>query len=81
MLDENGVIIIREADSNNKKHTNAEWSERWSTFLGFNKAKFDEMEFISFDDLKKFFESNNMSLELNQSSSNTSNNLYIAKRK
>jgi 1-acyl-sn-glycerol-3-phosphate acyltransferase len=81
MLDENGVIIIREADSNNKKHTNAEWTERWSTFLGFNKAKFDEMEFISFDDLKKFFESNNMSLELNQSSSNTSNNLYIAKRK
>ena len=80
-LDEAGVIIIREADNQDVKHKNAEWTERLSTFLGFNKATFNEMEFISKEELASFFESKQMSFELHQSSTNTSNNLYIAKRK
>lgn len=79
-LDDNGIIIIREADNSNSKHSNAEWTERLSTFLGFNKATFSEMEFISKQELEQFFISKNMSFTLSESSINTSNNLYIVKK-
>jgi len=78
-LNEQGMILIRDADADKKEsHINAKWTEKMSTFFGFNKAKFEEMEFISGIYLTTFFEERNFRVTQYQNSKNTSNTLFVA---
>lgn len=75
-LDDNGVLIIREANSDSDKHTQSQWTEKISTFIGFNNASYEQMEFISEKELRNFFESKNLNFSISTISGNTSNQLY-----
>ena len=80
-LSENGMILIRDADSDNEeKHVKSKWTERMSTFFGFNRASFEEMEFISGDFLKSFMKAKGFAMEQYKDSQKTSNTLFVAKR-
>jgi 2-polyprenyl-3-methyl-5-hydroxy-6-metoxy-1,4-benzoquinol methylase len=80
-LSENGMILIRDADSDNEeKHVKSKWTERMSTFFGFNRASFEEMEFISGDFLKSFTKAKGFAMEQYKDSQKTSNTLFVAKR-
>ena len=80
-LNPNGLILIRDADGDiDKKHKQSKWTERISTFLQFNKAKFQEMEFISGQFLRAVFEQRGFYVESHISSNKTSNTLFVIKK-
>ena len=81
-LNPGGIILIRDADSDDKEnHEKSRRTERWSTGLGFNKAKFEDMEFLSGASLMQFFEERGLQVRIEERSGGTSNTLFIAEKR
>lgn len=84
-LNDNGMIIIRDANTNLKeKHKGTRFTELFSTkVFGFNKTINDskELYFVSSDDILEIFKKHNMEVEIVDQTKLTSNVLYIIKRK
>ncbi len=79
-LNENGLIIIRDADKDLKKrHWGTRITELFSTNIGFNKTKF-ELEFISRSMIETISSKNNISLEVIDNTKRTSNLIYILRK-
>lgn len=76
-LSENGLLIIRDGDSDDmKEHKNMRLTEWFSTNFGFNKTK-NNLEFISGETLKKFANENNLKFEIIDTAKYTSNKIFL----
>lgn len=79
-LNENGILIIREGDSENKKHERTRTTELFSTrLLKFNKTE-HELSFLSGTQIKSIAEKYTMKLEVISDSDLTSNTIYILRK-
>jgi len=82
LLNENGKIIIRDADSDLvKKHRGTRYTEFFSTRSGFNKAENNRLFFFSGKKLKHIAEKNHFTMEHMDNSRFTSNRLYVMMKK
>ncbi len=83
-LNDNGMIIIRDANSKLKdRHKGTKFTELFSTkVFGFNKtvSESKELYFISSDDILEIFKKHNMEVEIVDQTKLTSNIVYIIKR-
>ncbi|MBN2237537.1 MAG: 1-acyl-sn-glycerol-3-phosphate acyltransferase, partial [Bacteroidales bacterium] len=82
-LEPNGQIIIREADSNHKKHQGTRFSEWQSTkLIGFNKTSTDDkaLFFTSKERLVTFFNAQKCTLQVIDTTKLNSNLIYIARK-
>lgn len=80
-LNEKGLLLIRDADSDvSERHENAKWTEKWSTFLGFNKAEYGKMQFLSGAKLKTFAEKHQLHIQKISESASTSNALFVLRK-
>jgi hypothetical protein len=80
-LNEGGKIIIRDANKDiAEKHKSTELTERLSTGIGFNKAKFSDLHFMSETLIRKIAQDNNMKLEVISESKRLSNRVYVMSR-
>jgi uncharacterized protein len=80
-LSENGVILIRDADSAmQRKHLGAKLTEFFSLNLGFNKSE-NKLQFISGNYITELAAEKGFSVSRQDSSKLTSNTLFILKRK
>ncbi len=79
-LNTNGKILIRDANTElSKKHKSTELTEKMSTGIGFNKAKFSDMEFVSADIIRKTATEMNCSYKILKESKHLSNLIYEIK--
>lgn len=80
-LTEGGQIIMRDGDTDNVKHSTTRLTEVFSTrLLGFNKTD-GELHFLSTSRVKAFAERHDLSVELHTLERNTSNTIYILRRR
>jgi 2-polyprenyl-3-methyl-5-hydroxy-6-metoxy-1,4-benzoquinol methylase len=78
-LNENGMIIIRDADKNmTSRHIGTIITEFFSTGLGFNKSN-NKLEFTSKAKIEKIVAQRNMEMEVIDNTKRTSNVIYIIK--
>ena len=78
-LNENGMIIIRDADKNmTSRHIGTIITEFFSTGLGFNKSD-NKLEFTSKAKIEKIVAQRNMEMEVIDNTKRTSNVIYIIK--
>jgi 1-acyl-sn-glycerol-3-phosphate acyltransferase len=76
----NGMIILRDGDSDlKKKHSKTKWTEIFSTGLGFNKTK-NNLSFTSSSTLKAWATENHLSMECVEESDQTSNSIFVFRR-
>ncbi len=76
-LNPNGKIIIRDANTDlEEKHKGTEFTEKMSTGIGFNKAKFSEMDFISSQLIRETASQMNCSFKVLNESKHLSNIVY-----
>ena len=81
-LNKNGMVIIRDANKDmEKRHLFTKMSEIISTFIKFNKTKYNHMFFISKDMITKIAEKHSFALEVHDNSAITSNLTFILKKK
>ncbi|MBU8893185.1 MAG: MMPL family transporter [Bacteroidales bacterium] len=84
-LNDNGMIIIRDANSKLKeRHKGTRFTEIFSTkVFGFNKtvSESKELYFISSDDILEIFKKHNMEVEIVDQTKLTSNVVYIIRKK
>ncbi len=84
-LNDNGMIIIRDANTKLKeRHKGTRFTEIFSTkIFGFNKtiSKSKELYFVSSDDIFEIFKKHNMQVEIVDQTKLTSNVVYIIKKK
>lgn len=84
-LNDNGMIIIRDANSKLKdRHKRTKFTELFSTkIFGFNKtvSESKELYFISSDDILEIFKKHNMEVEIVDQTKLTSNVVYIIRKK
>lgn len=79
-LSENGMMIIRDGDSEKKaRHNGTKFTEIISTNVGFNKTQ-NELNFISGDTIKSFAQKNNLQLEIIDKSKLTSNTIFVLRK-
>lgn len=79
-LSESGILIIREGDSENKKHERTRTTELFSTrLLKFNKTE-HELSFLSGTQIKAIAEKYNLKTEIISDSDLTSNTIYILRK-
>jgi 1-acyl-sn-glycerol-3-phosphate acyltransferase len=79
-LNENGILIIREGDSEHKRHERTKTTELFSTrLLKFNKTE-HELSFLSGSQIRNIADKYSMKLEVISDSALTSNTIYILKR-
>ncbi len=80
-LQENGVILIRDGVTDfKKKHKNTQLTETLSTkYFSFNKKE-ENFYFFSSDNIKNFAKKHNLSYQMEEQSSKTSNVLFILKK-
>lgn len=80
-LNENGMIIIRDADSGQlEKHANTVTTEKFSTGLKFNQAD-TGLNFVSREVIEKAAETAGLSFEVLKYQKKTSNVVYLLKKK
>ena len=80
-LNENGKIIIRDADSDmSKRHRGTRFTEFFSTRSGFNKAENNRLYFFSGNKIRKVAVDNGFTTEVADHSKLTSNMLYILEK-
>lgn len=80
-LNPNGIIIIRDADSNlGKKHWGTLYTEFFSTKFGFNKMGEEKLSFTSSTKINEIALKNNMNIEIIDATRFTSNIVYILKK-
>jgi len=80
-LNPDGIIIIRDADSNLKKrHWGTLYTEFFSTKFGFNKMGEAKLSFTSSTTINEIALKNNMKIEIIDATRFTSNIVYILKK-
>lgn len=81
-LNANGILFIRDGITDNEqKHRNTKATEALSTgIFSFNKKE-DPFHFFTSGDIRTFAERHGLSCEMHEHSSNTSNVLFILKRR
>lgn len=84
-LNDNGIIIIRDANTKLKKrHKGTKFTELFSTkVFGFNKtiSESKELYFVSSDDIFEIFKKYNLDVEIVDQTKLTSNVVYIIRKK
>jgi hypothetical protein len=81
-LNENGIIIIRDANNNSKnKHFATRLGELFSTGLGFNKLKNQHLYFFPDDFIFKIGMDNQLDVSIKKHSKITSNQMFVLKKK
>ena len=79
-LNVKGMIIIREGDQSlEKKHKITKLSEVFSTYIGFNKAKFSDLEFLDRAEIINIGRTLGATVEIVDDTQFTSNIIYILK--
>ena len=80
-LTENGIIIIRDGITDlEERHQKTQLTELFSTkLLSFNKKE-DDFHFFSSESIKIFAKKYNLSYQMEEQSSKTSNVLFILKK-
>jgi len=77
-LNENGKIIIRDADKNlEKRHRGTKYTEFFSTKSGFNKLEGEKLHFTSRDSIKEIAKQLNLYFEVIDNTKLTSNLIFI----
>lgn len=77
-LNPGGKLIIRDANKDiKKKHKSTEFTERMSTGIGFNKANYSELHFVSEDIIRNVVQEAHMRIEIAGESKHLSNRIYI----
>ena len=77
-LNPGGKLIIRDANKDiKKKHKSTVFTERWSTGIGFNKANFNDLHFISEQLIRDAVEAASMKISIAGESKHLSNRVYI----
>jgi len=77
-LNPGGKLIIRDANKDiKKKHKSTEFTERWSTGIGFNKANFSDLHFVSEKLIRELVAKANMKIKIAGESKHLSNRIYI----
>jgi len=81
-LKEDGILFIRDGITDRKQqHKNTERTEALSTgIFSFNK-KLDDFHFFASDDIRSFAQKHDLSFELLEHSKNTSNVLFILRKR
>ncbi|MDX9694734.1 MAG: MMPL family transporter [Bacteroidales bacterium] len=83
-LNDNGMIIIRDANTNLKeRHKGTKFTEVFSTkIFGFNKTADEskQLYFVSEDRIRSIFRKYNMDVELIDETKHTSNVLYVIRK-
>lgn len=81
-LNENGIILVRDGDaSDSQKHTKIENTEKWSTkIIKFNKRS-ENLSFIDSAKMKEFSKANKLNLQIRKCDTNSSETLYIFRKK
>ena len=80
-LKDNGLIIIRDADSNLKKrHLGTLYTEFFSTKFGFNKMNGKKLSYTTSLKINHIAKINNMKIEMIDESSFTSNIVYLLRK-
>ena len=73
-----GKIIIRDANKDIEgKHKGTELTEKLSTGIGFNKARFDQLHFVSENMIREFVNKNGFQMEIIAESKHLSNRIYV----
>jgi 2-polyprenyl-3-methyl-5-hydroxy-6-metoxy-1,4-benzoquinol methylase len=81
-LNENGIIIIRDANENRKnKHMATRLGELFSTGLGFNKLKNEHLYFFPDDFIYEIGKNNQLDVKIQKHSKITSNQMFVLKKK
>ncbi len=81
-LNENGIIIIRDADKNLKKrHWGTQYTEFFSTKSGFNKLEGDKLHFTSRETINQIANRLNLYFEVIDNTKLTSNLIFIISKK
>ncbi len=76
-LNPGGIIIIRDANTDREeKHKSTELTEKVSTGIGFNKASFSDMEFVSAKWIEQIAIDEGMGFEVLEESKRLSNIIY-----
>lgn len=80
-LNENGVILVRDANKDLKKrHWGSRYTEFFSTRSGFNKAEGNKLYFFSGNNIKEMALKYNMKIEVIDDTKLTSNLLYVLQK-
>lgn len=75
-----GIMIVRDGDADDEKHSVTQMTELFSTkLLRFNKTE-GELCFPTTTRIKAFAEAHGMTIEIHRLERNTSNTIYIMKR-
>jgi 1-acyl-sn-glycerol-3-phosphate acyltransferase len=73
-----GKLIIRDANKDiEEKHRSTVFTERWSTGIGFNKANFSDLHFISEQLIRNVVQEASMKIRIAGESKHLSNRIYI----
>ena len=73
-----GKLIIRDANKDiEEKHKSTVFTERWSTGIGFNKANFSDLHFISEQLIRNVVQEASMKIRIAGESKHLSNRIYI----
>ena len=79
-LNPGGKILIRDANTDLKdKHKSTERTEKWSTGIGFNKANYSDLEFVSAALIEQVANENGMQFSILDESQRLSNLVYELK--
>lgn len=79
-LQDNGMIVVRDGDTDNEKHSTTRLTEFFSTrFFRFNKTDGD-LHFLSTTRINDFAQRHALSVERHTLERNTSNTVYILRR-
>ncbi len=80
-LNDGGLIVIRDGDKDLKeRHKNTEKTELWSTqIIKFNKTA-GELHFLSRTQIEEIASKHNMTVEVRECDSKTSNSLFIMRK-
>lgn len=79
-MSEGGMIVMRDGDTDNEKHSTTRLTEYFSTeFFRFNKTD-GKLHFLSTSRVKAFAQKHNLSVEIHCLEHNTSNTIYILRR-
>lgn len=81
-LNPGGKLIVRDGDRDlSERHKGTEWSERFSTGLGFNQMKAGRMFYLSGKDLEALAREFDMDLERIDKTRKTSNVVFVLTKK
>lgn len=81
MLNPGGMMVVRDGDSSDERHGRIVDTEKWSVkILNFNRSE-NQLTWVSKSWMQDFAERNNLELKMRKCDSDTSETLYIFKKR